>query len=98
MKACILFISLLLGCASLQAQELIAYNASLTTKATDTNTDPERTGDERADYIRKFAERYKKNFASFNSTKLSLMRYFELQLIRHGLPAALKSLAYMESS
>lgn len=98
MKACILFISLLLGCASLQAQKLIAYNTSLSTKATDTNTDPERTGDERADYIKKFAERYKKNFASFNSTKLSLIRYFELQLIRHGLPAALKSLAYMESS
>lgn len=100
MKACILLISLFLGCASVQAQKLIAYNASFNNKAigTDTNTDPEKTGDERADYIKKFAERYKKNFASFNSTKLSLMRYFELQLIRQGLPKDLKSLAYMESS
>ncbi len=99
MKTFALFISLLLGStASLQAQKLLAYNASHTKTGTDSDSDAGRPNDERADYIEKFAARYKKHFAAFNSTKLSLMKYFELQLVRHGLPKDLKSLAYMESS
>jgi membrane-bound lytic murein transglycosylase D len=99
MKAFILFISFFICCASVQAQELLASNASVSNKSSSgAETDSDKTGDERSDYIKKFAERYKKNFASFNTTKLSLMRYFELELIRHGLPKDLKSLAYMESS
>lgn len=100
MKAFVLSISLFLGsAASLQAQKLLAYNSPHLKMGTeDSGTDAGKTSDERADYIEKFAARYKKNFAAFNSTKLSLMKYFELQLIRHGLPKDLKSLAYMESS
>ena len=101
MKVSVLFISLLLNCAALEAQPLLAYEApasNRTNNDSDTNTDNDKTEDERFNYIKRFSERYKKHFAAFNSTKLSLMKYFELQLIRHGLPKDLKSLAYMESS
>lgn len=99
MKFFFLFILIIFGCSTLPAQHLLAYHvpANHNVNAA-SDTDPVKTSDERADYIKMFAERYRKNFAAFNSTKLSLMRYFELQLIRSGLPKDLKSLAYMESS
>lgn len=103
MKAGLLLIFLLLTGAASQAQhQLFAYNIppygkSETTRS-NTGTDADKNDNERAAYISRFADRYKKSFASFNSTKLSLMKYFELQLIRYGLPKDLKSLAYMESS
>ena len=101
MKTSVLLLSFLLSCASLEAQPLLAYEAPLSDRAnthSDTNVDNDKAEDERFNYIKRFTERYKKHFAAFNSTKLSLMKYFELQLIRHGLPKDLKSLAYMESS
>lgn len=99
MKSYIFLLLFFFHCASAEAQQVYAYHAPASMipgRSGDTDTD--KTGDERADYIRRFTERYRKSFAALNSTKLSLMKYFELQLIHHGLPRDLKSLAYMESS
>jgi membrane-bound lytic murein transglycosylase D len=100
MKALILSIFLAIALTDAQAQQLLAFNVSgyHNDPNSGVGTDPGKSDDERSDYIKKFAERYKRSFATFNSTKLSLMRYFEVQLIRNGLPKDLKSLAYMESS
>lgn len=81
--------------AQVSAQESWAYTSNLTEHP---GAEREPVTDERSDYIRRFAGRYRKSFASFNSTKLSLMKYFEEQMIRNGLPIELKSLAYMESA
>ncbi len=77
----------------LDAQPLLAYQP--VPAGTSGN---DALSDERTAYIQRFAARYRKSFTGFNSTKLSLMKYFEEQMIRHGLPVDLKSLAYMESA
>jgi membrane-bound lytic murein transglycosylase D len=94
-----------MSCSFVYAQRPLAYNdkyvaASYTTAAGNNSAESrnnDNNGDERASYIQDFVTRFQKAFASFNATKLGLMKYFEDRLRQYGLPRELKSLAYMES-
>lgn len=97
-RAALFLIALLTGSlGSLGQGHTLAYNA--VPKATGREAEHlTEVLPERQNYIREFTERYRGHFAQFGSAKLSLMKYFEEQLLRYGMPAELKSLAYLESS
>lgn len=55
------------------------------------------TGTSRLDYIERQAKRFQRDISGFNTDQLAMIKYFESELRKGGLPGDLKAIAFIES-